>query len=89
MSVAPELKQEIIKQYKLSEADTGSSEVQIAILSKRIENLTSHFKSHKKDHSSRRGLIRLVNSRRRLMKYLKKKDLGSYTKLIKALGIRG
>lgn len=89
MSFTQEEKQSVIKEYALTDADTGSSEVQIAILSKRIVNLTEHFKSHKKDHSSRRGLIKLVNKRRRLMGYLKKKNTEGYASLIKKLGIRG
>jgi len=84
----PEAKKEIIDQFKLSENDTGSSEVQIALLSSRIKYLTEHFKVHKKDHHSRRGLLKLVGQRRRLLKYLKNKDVEKYRKIIKELGIR-
>lgn len=89
MSVNPEVKKEIIKKYKHHDADTGSSEVQIAILSTRINNLTEHFKTHEKDHSSRRGLIMLVNQRRRLLGNLKKRNVARYQKIIKELEIRG
>jgi small subunit ribosomal protein S15 len=83
-----ESKKEIIERYKLSENDTGSSEVQIALLSSRIKYLTEHFNVHKKDHHSRRGLLKLVGQRRRLLKYLKNKDVERYRKIIKELGIR-
>lgn len=89
MSVTPEVKTGIIKKFKQHDSDTGSSEVQIAILSTRINNLTEHFKIHEKDHSSRRGLIKLVNQRRRLLGNLKKKDIKRYGKIIKELEIRG
>jgi small subunit ribosomal protein S15 len=79
---------EVINQYKKHENDTGSSEVQIALLSERISHLTEHFKVHKKDHHSRRGLLKLVGKRRRLLDYLKRKDLEKYRDLIKSLGIR-
>lgn len=88
MSITAERKNEVISQFRKHESDTGSSEVQIAILSKRIENLTDHFKTHQKDHSSRRGLIKLVNQRRHLLDYLKNKNFDSYTKLIADLGLR-
>ncbi len=88
MVLTAESKKEIIEQYKLSENDTGSSEVQIALLSSRIKYLTEHFKVHKKDHHSRRGLLKLVGQRRRLLKYLKNKDVERYQKIIKELGIR-
>ena len=81
-------KQEIIEKYKTHEKDTGSPEVQIAILSDRINHLTEHFKVHAKDFHSRRGLLKLVGQRRRLLDYLKKKDLERYRGLIKELGIR-
>jgi len=84
----PEAKKEIIDRFKLSDNDTGSSEVQIALLSSRIKYLTEHFKVHKKDHHSRRGLLKLVGQRRRLLKYLKNKDVERYRKIIKELGIR-
>jgi small subunit ribosomal protein S15 len=83
-----ESKKEIIEKYKLNEKDTGSSEVQIALLSSRIKYLTEHFRIHKKDHHSRRGLLKLVGQRRRLLKYLKNKDVERYRKIIKELGIR-
>lgn len=88
MVLTPESKKEIIDQFKLSEKDTGSSEVQIALLSNRITYLTEHFKVHKKDHHSRRGLLKLVGQRRRLLNYLMKKDVERYRKVIKELGIR-
>ncbi len=81
-------KQEIINSYKLHDNDTGSPEVQIAILSERITYLTEHFKVHKKDHHSRRGLLKIVGQRRRLLDYLKKKDVERYRAIIEKLGIR-
>jgi len=81
-------KSEIIGKFKIHEKDTGSPEVQVAILSERISHLTEHFKTHKKDHHSRRGLLKLVGQRRRLLDYLKTKDLERYRKLIKNLGLR-
>ena len=81
-------KQGIIDTYKTHEGDTGSSEVQIALLTARINHLTEHFKVHQKDHHSRRGLLKLVGQRRRLLTYLKKKDLERYRALIKALELR-
>jgi len=86
--LTPEAKKEIIDRYKLNEHDTGSSEVQIALLSSRINYLTEHFKLHQKDHHSRRGLLKLVGQRRRLLTYLKNKDVERYRKIIKELGIR-
>ena len=83
-----EHKEQIIKHFRKTELDTGSSEVQIALLTFRIKELTEHFKVHKKDNHGRLGLVKLVNQRRNLLKYLKKKDLGSYTKLIGELGLR-
>ena len=83
-----EHKQEIIKSFQKKELDTGSSEVQIAILSFRIKELTEHFKIHKKDHHGRLGLVKLVNKRRKLLDYLKRKNLDGYTKNIAELGIR-
>jgi small subunit ribosomal protein S15 len=83
-----EQKQEIIDRYRLHDADTGSPEVQVAILSERITYLTDHFKSHAKDHHSRRGLIKLVGQRRRLLNYLKDKDIERYRALIEQLGLR-
>nr|WP_087624867.1 30S ribosomal protein S15 [Aeromicrobium sp. PE09-221] len=81
-------KDEIIKQYALSEGDTGSPEVQIALLSKRIAQLTEHLKEHKHDHHSRRGLLLLVGQRRRLLNYLQNNDIERYRSLIERLGLR-
>jgi small subunit ribosomal protein S15 len=81
-------KQQIIKKFQLHEGDTGSNEVQIAILAAEIEELASHLKSHHKDHSSRRGLLRKVSSRRNLMRYLKKENPASYEELVKKLKIK-
>ena len=81
-------KQQIIEKYKIHEKDTGSPEVQIALLTERINHLTEHFKAHAKDFHSRRGLLKLVGQRRRLLDYLKKKDLNRYREIIKELGIR-
>jgi small subunit ribosomal protein S15 len=83
-----EKKQQIISSYKLHDSDTGSPEVQIAILTERITYLTEHFKVHKKDHHSRRGLLKMVGQRRRLLDYLKKKDADRYKTVIEKLGIR-
>ncbi|KAA3502450.1 MULTISPECIES: 30S ribosomal protein S15 [Rhizobium/Agrobacterium group] len=88
MSITVERKAALITEYATKEGDTGSPEVQVAILTERINNLTGHFKDHKKDNHSRRGLLTLVSTRRSLLDYLKKKDEGRYTKLIGALGIR-
>jgi small subunit ribosomal protein S15 len=84
----PEQKKEIIEKFKTHSTDTGSPEVQIALLTSRISYLTEHFKTHKKDHSSRRGLLKLVGQRRRLLDYVKRKDIERYRKIIKELGIR-
>jgi len=81
-------RKEIIDNYKVHDKDTGSPEVQVALLSARIEYLTEHFKVHKKDHHSRRGLLKLVGQRRRLLEYLKDKDVDRYRKLIERLGLR-
>lgn len=86
--LAREQKQAIIDQYRAHESDTGSPEVQIAILSERIGQLTEHFKTHAKDHASRRGLLMLVSKRRRLLDYLKKHDTERYKDVIQKLGIR-
>lgn len=83
-----EKRKEVIGNFKLHEIDTGSPEVQIALLSARIEYLTEHFKIHKKDHHSRRGLLKLVGQRRRLLDYLKKKDVERYRSVIQRLGLR-
>jgi len=88
MSITPERKQELIKEYSRGTADTGSPEVQVAILSERIRNLTEHLQDHKKDFHSRRGLLVMVGQRRRLLDYLKKKDQGRYATLIERLGLR-
>ena len=88
MSINRENKTKIIDEYSRSDKDTGSPEVQIAILSQRISNLTEHFQSHKKDNHSRTGLMRLINQRRSLLAYLKKSNKDSYEKLIEKLGIR-
>jgi len=86
--LTPEAKKEIIDRFKVNENDTGSPEVQIALLSSRIKYLTDHFKIHKKDHHSRRGLLKLVGQRRRLLNYLKKRNVEKYQSVIKELGIR-
>lgn len=86
--LATDKKQEIISSFKLHDSDTGSPEVQIAILTERIIYLTEHFKVHKKDHHSRRGLLKIVGQRRRLLDYLKKKDVERYRVIIAKLGIR-
>ena len=88
MSVHPERKAALVSQFKVHDKDTGSPEVQVALLSERITYLTEHFKTHKKDHHSRRGLLKLVGQRRRLLDYLKGKDANRYKKLIEGLGIR-
>ncbi len=88
MSVHPERKAALVKQFKVHDKDTGSPEVQVALLSERIAYLTEHFKTHKKDHHSRRGLLKLVGQRRRQLDYLRDKDPGRYKKLIEGLGIR-
>lgn len=81
-------KQEVIKTFKRSETDTGSAEVQIAILSERVNYLTEHFKAHVDDHHSRRGLLKIVGQRRRLLDYLKRKDVGRYKAIVDKLGLR-
>ena len=88
MSLVTAKKTEIIENYRIHTTDTGSPEVQIAILSERISYLTDHFKTHKKDHHSRRGLLKLVGRRRRLLDYLKRNDQARYTEIIGRLGIR-
>ncbi|NIQ00521.1 MAG: 30S ribosomal protein S15 [Nitrospinaceae bacterium] len=88
MALTKESKTEIITKYKLNDQDTGSSEVQIALLTERLNYLNDHFKTHGKDHHSRRGLIRIVNRRRKLLDYLKKQDAQRYQTIIKELGIR-
>lgn len=88
MGLTSEAKKEIIDRHRLHDADTGSPEVQVALLSERIKYLTGHFKVHAKDHHSRRGLIKLVGQRRRLLNYLKKTDIDRYRALIEQLGLR-
>jgi small subunit ribosomal protein S15 len=88
MSITAERKQELIKEYAVNTGDTGSPEVQVAILSDRIKNLTEHLKDHKKDHHSRRGLLIMVGQRRRLLDYVKRVDNGRYDTLIGRLGLR-
>ncbi len=88
MSLNAETKAKIVAEYRLSDTDTGSSEVQIALLTANIKHLTEHFKIHKQDHHSRRGLLRMVNQRRNLLDYLNRKDSARYQDLIKRLGIR-
>ncbi|MEW6289422.1 MAG: 30S ribosomal protein S15 [Thermodesulfobacteriota bacterium] len=88
MSLEPAQKQELIEKFATHKDDTGSPEVQVALLSARITYLTEHFQTHKKDHHSRRGLLKLVGQRRRLLNYLKGKNLDRYRQVIKELGIR-
>ena len=88
MALDAEQKRDIVDRFRLHESDTGSAEVQVAILSERINYLTGHFKTHAKDHHSRRGLIKLVGQRRRLLNYLKNKDIDRYRSLIEQLGLR-
>ena len=88
MSITAERKADLIKTHARTEGDTGSAEVQVAILSERISNLTEHFKTHKKDNHSRRGLLKLVSQRRRLLDHLKVSDGGRYQALIETLGLR-
>ena len=88
MSITAERKQEVIAGYATAEGDTGSPEVQVAILSERIRNLTEHMKMHKKDFHSRRGLLMMVGQRRRLLDYLKRKEAARYERLVESLGLR-
>ncbi len=88
MPLTAEEKSQIVKEYQRSEGDTGSPEVQVALLTHRINQLTPHFQQHKKDVHSRRGLLRLVNQRRKLLAYLKRKDVERYRSLIERLGLR-
>ncbi len=88
MSITVERKAELIKKFAQTKGDTGSPEVQVAILSDRISTLTEHFKTHKKDNHSRRGLLKMVSQRRRLLDYLKRENLSRYQALIKELGLR-
>ncbi len=88
MSIAASRKEELINEYAVAKGDTGSPEVQVAILTERINNLTEHFKTHNKDNHSRRGLIKMVNQRRSLLAYVKKVDEARYASLIQRLGLR-
>ncbi len=88
MSITPERKAELIKKFARTDGDTGSPEVQVAILTERINNLTDHFQTNKKDNHSRRGLLTMVATRRKLLDYVKRKEEGRYTALIEELGIR-
>ena len=88
MSITSERKAELIKEYQFKDGDTGSPEVQVAIITERITNLTEHFQTHKKDHHSRRGLLMLVGQRRRLLDYLRRKSEERYKTVIASLGIR-
>jgi small subunit ribosomal protein S15 len=89
MRLEAERKRELIEEYRLHDVDTGSPEVQIALLTERIRNLTEHFKVHKKDHHSRRGLLKLVGQRRSLLNYLKKNKIDRYRSVVERLGLRG
>ncbi|MBA2321549.1 MAG: 30S ribosomal protein S15 [Deltaproteobacteria bacterium] len=88
MAITPDQKKQLIESYRRDDTDTGSPEVQVAILTTRIEYLTRHFQTHSKDHGSRRGLLQLVGQRRRLLKYLRNTDAGRYQTLIGRLGLR-
>ena len=88
MALSQQQKAEVIKDYQLADGDTGSPEVQVALLTANITDLSEHFKVHKKDNHSRQGLLRMVNHRRKLLDYLKNKDLGRYRELIARLGLR-
>ncbi len=88
MMLAKEAKQDVIKEFGKNDKDSGATEVQIALLTKRIEDLTEHFKTNKKDHASRRGLLKMVGQRRKLLKYLQRKDLDTYRSLLGRLNLR-
>ena len=88
MSITAERKDEVIKKFALKDGDTGSPEVQVAVLTERIINLTEHLKTHKKDFHSRRGLLMMVGQRRRLLDYMKRKEVGRYNSIIERLGLR-
>ncbi|MBL4620984.1 MAG: 30S ribosomal protein S15 [Immundisolibacteraceae bacterium] len=88
MSLTAENKAEVVKKFQRDESDTGSPEVQIALLSARLDYLTGHFKTHKHDHHSRQGLLRVVNQRRKLLDYLKEKDVNRYREVVSSLGLR-
>ncbi len=88
MPLDKEVKEQVVSDYKQHDTDTGSSQVQVALLTQRINELTEHFKIHKKDHHSRRGLLKMVAQRRKLLDYLKRKDIGEYHNMIKKLKLR-
>ncbi|MCS6805076.1 MAG: 30S ribosomal protein S15 [Acidobacteriota bacterium] len=88
MALTKDVKTQVIRQFQMHESDTGSPEVQVALLTQRITQLTEHFKTHKKDHHSRRGLLQLVSQRRQLLDYLKRRDATRYYRLIAQLGLR-
>lgn len=88
MPLAKEVKEQVVSDYKQHDSDTGSSQVQVALLTQRINELTEHFKVHKKDHHSRRGLLKMVAQRRKLLDYLKRKNIGEYHDIIKKLKLR-
>ena len=88
MALATEVKETIVKEYQTHEGDTGSPQVQVALLTRRINELTEHFKTHKKDNHSRRGLLKMVSQRRSLLDYLKRRDIEAYHGLISRLGLR-
>ena len=88
MATVKEVKEKIVSDYKTHKGDTGSSQVQIALLTQRIEELTEHFKVHKKDNNSRRGLLQMVSRRRKLLDYLRRSDINEYHEIIKKLGLR-
>lgn len=88
MSTVKEVKEQIVSDFKTHSSDTGSSQVQIALLTERIKELTEHFKIHKKDNNSRRGLLQMVSRRRKLLDYLKRRDINEYHEIIKKLGLR-
>ncbi len=89
MTLTKERKQEIISEFQVHETDTGSSDLQVAVLTARIERLSQHMQQHKKDYASRRGLMKLIGQRKRLLKYIRRKDPQHYQQLIQRLGIRG
>ncbi len=88
MSIAPERKQELIEQFRINESDSGSAQVQIAVLTERIRNITEHLKSNKKDYASQLGLMKLVGRQKTLLRYLDKRDHEEYKKMVQALGLR-
>ncbi|MDQ3635140.1 MAG: 30S ribosomal protein S15 [Aridibacter sp.] len=88
MPTEKEVKEQVVNDYKLHDKDTGSSQVQVALLTQRINELMDHFKVHKKDHHSRRGLLKMVAQRRKLLDYLKRRDIGEYHEIIKKLNLR-